>query len=62
MVSTINSIGEIMGIKTVAEYVGNEEVLKKLQDIGVDYGQGFAISRPEPFENIIGKWRCRVTA
>ena len=53
MVSTINSIGEIMGIKTVAEYVENEEVLRKLKDIGVDYGQGFAISRPEPFDNML---------
>jgi len=37
-----------MGLKTIAEFVENEQILKKLQEIGVDYGQGYYIHKPEP--------------
>jgi diguanylate cyclase (GGDEF)-like protein len=48
MVESINQIGHLMGLKTIAEYVETESVRKRLVDIGVDYVQGFGISRPEP--------------
>ena len=35
-----------MGKKTIAEYVEDGTILKSLQEIGVDYAQGFEISRP----------------
>ncbi|WP_216700281.1 bifunctional diguanylate cyclase/phosphodiesterase [[Leptolyngbya] sp. PCC 7376] len=48
MVETINRIGHVMGIKTVAEYVSNEAILQKIKHIGIDYAQGYCISRPIP--------------
>lgn len=46
IVKSINEIGRLMGIKTIAEFVENEETLKKLREMGVDYAQGFILGRP----------------
>ncbi|MBV1905132.1 MAG: DUF1631 family protein, partial [Pseudomonadales bacterium] len=46
VVKSINEIGHYMGKKTIAEYVENESILKKLIEIGVDYGQGYGIEKP----------------
>ncbi|ESA35612.1 pas domain s-box diguanylate cyclase domain-containing protein [Leptolyngbya sp. Heron Island J] len=48
MLQSINNIGHIMGLKTIAEYVENEAVLEKVQALGIDYAQGYAISYPQP--------------
>ena len=47
MVESINRIGHVMGIKTVAEFVENDEIYKKLGELGIDYAQGYAIHKPE---------------
>ncbi len=52
MVETIHRIGGIMGVRTVAESVENASVLAALALIGVDFAQGFHISRPVPMEQI----------
>jgi len=52
MVEMINHIGHVMGIQTIAEYVENEEILRALRKLGVDYVQGFGIHRPEPLEHL----------
>ncbi|MCW8935196.1 MAG: EAL domain-containing protein [Gammaproteobacteria bacterium] len=52
MVEAIHRVGQIMGIKTIAEYVSSEIILEKLRLMGVDYAQGYAISKPQPFVNI----------
>lgn len=49
IVEAINSVGHVMGIKTIAEYVNTPELRKRLWEIGVDYVQGFGIAQPEPF-------------
>lgn len=41
-------VARVLGIQTVAEYVGNDAVMAKLIEIGVDFGQGFHIHKPEP--------------
>jgi len=41
-----------MGGKTVAEYVENNDILAALQEIGVDYAQGFGIGIPSPLAEI----------
>jgi len=46
MIKSINEIGKIMGKKTIAEFVENENTLKQLQLIGIDYAQGYFISKP----------------
>ena len=47
---SINDIGHIMGLATVAEYVADAEILRTVQALNIDYAQGFAISKPKPFE------------
>jgi diguanylate cyclase (GGDEF)-like protein len=49
MVEAINKVGQIMGIATIAESVETVETLAILEAIGIDYAQGFRISRPMPF-------------
>lgn len=46
MVRAINQIGHTMNVMTIAEFVENEETLQTVRDIGVDYAQGYAISKP----------------
>jgi EAL domain-containing protein (putative c-di-GMP-specific phosphodiesterase class I) len=52
MVSSIHQIGSVIGIKTIAEFVENEQILKKLADIGVDYAQGYGIAKPAPLDDL----------
>lgn len=46
MVEAINHIGHIMGLKTIAEWVENKQTLKLLEEIGVDYVQGYGLAKP----------------
>jgi diguanylate cyclase (GGDEF)-like protein/PAS domain S-box-containing protein len=48
MVDSINQLGHVMGIWTIAECVENDAILAKLQELGVDYAQGYGIAMPEP--------------
>jgi len=47
MVESINEVGQMMGIRTIAEYVEDQATRGVVERIGVDYGQGFAIHRPQ---------------
>ncbi len=47
-VNAINSVGQGMGIKTVAEFVENQAILDILAEIKVDYAQGYGIGKPMP--------------
>ena len=49
LVNSIREIGEVMGLRTIAESVEDEATLEALSDIGVDYAQGYFLARPEPF-------------
>ena len=51
MVAAINQIGHIMDIKTIAEFVENDDIIEKLQGLGVDFAQGYGISRPKPLSD-----------
>lgn len=53
MVKSINEVGQIMGLKTIAEYVENDEILEAIREIGVNFAQGFGISRPRPLEELV---------
>ncbi len=52
MVKSINEVGQIMGLKTIAEYVENNDILEIIKEIGVDFAQGYGISRPRPLDEI----------
>jgi diguanylate cyclase (GGDEF)-like protein/PAS domain S-box-containing protein len=53
MVKSINEIGHVMGKKTIAEFVENDAILAKLEEIGVDYAQGYGIGLPQPIEHVL---------
>ncbi|MDD5460274.1 MAG: EAL domain-containing protein [Methylococcales bacterium] len=52
MVKAINEVGNIMGKKTIAEFVENEEIFKLLNELGVDYAQGYVIGKPVPLDEL----------
>ena len=52
MVESINTIGKKLGKRTVAEFVENDRIKKILQEIDVDFAQGFGLHKPEPLSNI----------
>lgn len=49
MVEAINHIGHVLGLRTVAEFVEDDDIRRRLGDIGVDFVQGYGIGRPAPF-------------
>jgi len=55
MVKSINDIGHVMGMKTIAEFVESDKIKSMLRRLGVDYAQGYEIGRPQPFEDILGR-------
>lgn len=48
MVESINSMGHVMGLKTIAEFVRSPAIIERLRRIGVDYAQGYALAEPRP--------------
>lgn len=48
MVQAINAIGHEMGLKTIAEYVATEGILRRVEAIGIDYAQGYYLGEPRP--------------
>ena len=47
-VRAVSGVAKKIGVKTVAEFVESEEIITRLKEIGIDYAQGFGISRPRP--------------
>lgn len=52
MVESINHIGHVMGRQTIAEFVENTETLQTLNELGIDYMQGYGIAKPAPLRNL----------
>jgi len=52
MVTSINEIGQVMGKKTVAEFVEDDAIRNKLREIGVDCAQGYGIGKPKPISEL----------
>jgi diguanylate cyclase (GGDEF)-like protein/PAS domain S-box-containing protein len=50
MVESINKIGHIMGVQTIAEFVESQAVLEQLITLGVDHVQGYQLGRPRPLQ------------
>ena len=49
MVEAITSLARVMKIQIIAEWVENQETLDMLEEIGVDFVQGYHVGRPEVF-------------
>jgi len=52
MARSINDLAHFLGQQTIAESVENDEIVAKLQDIGVDYLQGWGIGKPKPLTEV----------
>ena len=46
MVKSINEVGQVMDMKTIAEFVENDSIKSKVKEIGIDYAQGYGIGKP----------------
>ena len=46
MLKSINEVGQVMGMKTIAEFVESAEIKGMLEAIDVNYAQGYAIGQP----------------
>jgi Amt family ammonium transporter len=53
LLQSINEIAHLLGKRTVAEHVNSERIRQLLDEIGIDYGQGYYLGRPEPYGNSI---------
>lgn len=53
MVASINQIGHLMKLETIAEYVEDRDIFEHLKSIGVDFGQGYAIAKPKPLDKAL---------
>ncbi len=46
LVQAINALAHAFGKKTIAEFVENENIMRSLDELNVDFGQGFYLGRP----------------
>jgi diguanylate cyclase (GGDEF)-like protein len=54
--ATVRAVVELaksLGIPTVAEYVESDEIAREVRRLGVDYGQGYALGKPEPLSKLL---------
>lgn len=48
IVEAMTRISHLMGMKAIAEFVENDDILERLKVIGLDYAQGYGIAKPHP--------------
>ncbi len=48
VVKSIVSLAKTLGVKVVAEYVENQEILDIITEMDIDYAQGYHIGKPSP--------------
>lgn len=52
LVKSMIALANELGIKSLAEYVENDEIKAGLKVLGVDYGQGYGIEKPKPLVDL----------
>ena len=55
IVLAITSIARSLGCDVVGEKIERQDTLAMLSDMGVDFGHGFLLHRPEPLEQIVAR-------
>ena len=53
MVRAIHHVASAMGLQTVAEFVETQDVLHILQEMNIDFAQGYLIGKPVNFKSIL---------
>ncbi|MBQ0819284.1 EAL domain-containing protein [Microvirga sp. HBU67558] len=62
IVKSIHQIATELGAQTVAEFVEDQATFELVSSMGITFAQGYAIHRPEPFEEIMADHESRVEA
>jgi len=55
MIKAIAQLAKVMCMETIAEYVETDLLRARMADLGVDYGQGFAMGKAQPLESLLGE-------
>ena len=53
MIKAIAQLAKVMCMQTIAEYVETDALRARMADLGVDYGQGFAVGKAQRFEDLL---------
>jgi diguanylate cyclase (GGDEF)-like protein len=53
MIKAIAQLAKVMCMETIAEYVETDALRVRMADLGVDYGQGFAMGKAQRFEDLL---------
>jgi diguanylate cyclase (GGDEF)-like protein len=53
MIKAIAQLAKVMCMETIAEYVETDVLRVRMADLGVDYGQGFAMGKAQPLEDLL---------
>ena len=53
VVKAVVTIAHGLGARTVAEFVGDDETVELLRELGVDYGQGYHLGRPAALDETL---------
>lgn len=53
IISSIVSIAKPSGMKTVAEFIENENIARIITGLGIDYGQGYYYGKPSPTPQVV---------
>lgn len=59
VVKSVTDIAQVLNVATVAEFVETEEMLSVLNDLHIDFAQGYLFSKPEPLK--FGSKRIELT-
>lgn len=52
MVEALHKIAEAAGKVTVATFIENDDTLRHVRTLGIHYGQGYRLFRPQPLESL----------
>jgi diguanylate cyclase (GGDEF)-like protein len=53
MIKAIAQLAKVMCMETIAEYVETDQLRARMADLGVDYGQGFAMGKAQPLDDLL---------
>ncbi|MGC1440410.1 MAG: EAL domain-containing protein, partial [Burkholderiaceae bacterium] len=48
LVQCVASVGRLLNVKTVGEFVESAQTIETLREVGIDYAQGYFTGKPEP--------------
>lgn len=55
MVKAIADVAAAMDLRTIGEFVENEEIMHELQALGITYGQGYHFDKPMPLQEYFNR-------